>query len=80
MGRNDPQAVDVGQRPMAFMLRYIRRHAVAHAIVLVSVVLAVGCSIASQYSVKHLVDTLTAGQHGPVWTAFIIPVWRRSGG
>jgi ATP-binding cassette subfamily B protein len=54
------------------MLRYIRRHAVGHGIVLASVVLAVGCSIASQYSVKHLVDTLTAGQHGPVWSAFFL--------
>ncbi len=39
---------------------------------LCSVVLAVGCSVASQYSVKHLVDTLTAGEHGPVWTAFFL--------
>ena len=70
MGRTDPRPVDVSQRPVAFMLRYIRRHAAGHAVVLASVVLAVGCSIASQYSVKHLVDTLTAGRHGPVWTAF----------
>ena len=70
MGRNDPQPVDVSQRPVAFMLRYIRRHALGHGVVLASVVLAVGCSIASQYSVKHLVDTLTAGAHGPVWYAF----------
>jgi ATP-binding cassette subfamily B protein len=52
------------------MLRYVRRHAVGHTVVLVSVVLAVACSIGSQYSVKHLVDTLTAGAHGPVWVAF----------
>ena len=70
MGRNDPQPVDISQRPLAFMLRYIRRHATGHGVVLASVVLAVGCSIASQYSVKHLVDTLTAGAHGPVWAAF----------
>jgi ATP-binding cassette subfamily B protein len=54
------------------MAGYIRRHGVAHGVVLLSVVLAVGCSIASQYGVKHLVDTLTAGKHGPVWTAFYI--------
>ena len=70
MGRDDPQPVDVSQRPVAFILRYVRRHALGHAAVLVSVILAVGCSIASQYSVKHLVDTLTAGAHGPVWAAF----------
>ena len=72
MGRNDPQAVDISQRPLAFLMRYIRRHAIGHSVVLISVVLAVGASIASQYSVKHLVDTLTAGRHGPVWTAFLI--------
>ena len=72
MGETDPRPVDVSQRPISFMLRYIRRHPVGHAVVLASVVLAVGCSIASQYSVKHLVDTLTAGQHGPVWTAFAL--------
>ncbi len=72
MGRNDPQIIDISQRPSAFLMRYIRRHAVGHAVVLGSVILAVGCSIASQYSVKHLVDTLTAGRHGPVWTAFLL--------
>ena len=70
MGRDDPQPVDVSQRPVSFMLRYVRRHLIGHLVVLVSVILAVGCSIASQYSVKHLVDTLTAGAHGPVWAAF----------
>ena len=72
MGFDDPQPVDVSQRPLAFIGRYVRRHAVGHGIVLLSVVAAVGCSIGSQYSVKHLVDTLTAGAHGPVWTAFFL--------
>ena len=72
MGRDDPQPVDVSQRPIRFMASYIARHAVGHAVVLASVVLAVGCSIGSQYSVKHLVDTLTAGAHGPVWDSFFV--------
>ena len=68
---SEPDAGDaVQQRPIAFMVRYIRRHLIGHFVVLLSVVLAVGCSIGSQYSVKHLVDTLTAGAHGPVWVAF----------
>lgn len=54
------------------MGRYVRRHGISHAIVLMSVVLAVGCSIASQYAVKHLVDMLTAGAHPAVWNAFYI--------
>ena len=68
---SEPDTGDaVQQRPIAFMVRYIRRNLIGHFVVLLSVVLAVGCSIASQYSVKHLVDTLTAGAHGPVWVAF----------
>ena len=63
---------ELSQKPLAFMGRYVARHGVAHAIVLISVVLAVGCSIGSQYAVKHLVDTLTAGAHPAVWNAFFI--------
>ncbi len=62
----------MSQRPLAFMARYVRRHLPGHVVVLCSVMLAVGCSVASQYSVKHLVDMLTAGEHGPVWTAFFL--------
>ena len=72
MSVGDPKRFDISERPIAFMLRYVRRHLVGHVTVLISVILAVGCSIASQYSVKHLVDTLTAGAHGPVWTAFFL--------
>ena len=70
MRRDDQPGVDVSQKPVAFMVRYVARHAVSHTIVLASIVLAVACSIASQYSIKHLVDVLTAGRHGPVWVAF----------
>jgi ATP-binding cassette, subfamily B, bacterial len=52
------------------MLGYVRRHAIAHVVVLVSVVAAVAASVGSQYAIKHLVDTLTAGQHSAVWLAF----------
>ena len=72
MGSDDPQAVDTSKRPVAFIFGYIRRHGLEHGVVLLAVILAVGCSIASQYAVKHLVDTLTAGEHAAVWTAFIV--------
>ena len=72
MTPGDQQAIDISQRPIVFMAQYVRRHLVGHVVVLGSVVLAVGCSVASQYSVKHLVDTLTAGAHGPVWGAFFL--------
>ena len=41
-----------------FLGRYVRRRLPSHAVVLLSVVAAVGCAVASQYAVKHLVDVL----------------------
>src|ERR1700761_6715330 len=63
-------------RPLAFLFRYIRRHPLAHAIVLCSVFAAVGCALASQYAIKHLIDVLGEGRHhpGPLWGAFAILV------
>jgi ATP-binding cassette subfamily B protein len=48
---------------VGFLARYIRRRIASHSIVLVAVLAAVGCSVASQYAVKHLVDVL--GMHKP---------------
>jgi ATP-binding cassette subfamily B protein len=63
-------------RPLAFLSLYIRRHPLAHATVLASVFAAVGCALASQYAIKHLIDVLSAGRHhpGPLWSAFAILV------
>jgi ATP-binding cassette, subfamily B, bacterial len=57
-------------RPVAFMLGYARRHFLAHAVMLISVIVAVGASVGSQYAVKNLVDTLT--NQGSVWVAFAV--------
>jgi len=58
-------------RPVAFVLRYVRRRWVAHASILAAVLGAVGCSISTQYGVKFLVDTLSAGPTaGGIWLAF----------
>jgi ATP-binding cassette, subfamily B, bacterial len=46
-----------------FLARYVRRRFFSHLVVLVAVLAAVGCSIGSQYAVKHLVDVL--GTHLP---------------
>jgi ATP-binding cassette subfamily B protein len=64
------------RRPLAFLFSYIRRHPLAHAIVLSSVFAAVGCALASQYAIKHLIDVLAGGRHhpGPLWSAFAILV------
>ena len=62
-------------RPVAFLLRYVRRRPLAHTAILVAVLGAVGCSVSTQYAVKFLVDTLAAGtSHPGIWTAFIVLV------
>ena len=59
------------QRPLPFVLRYLRRRPVAHLLILFAVVAAVACSVGTQYGVKYLVDSLSAGpQTGDVWLAF----------
>ncbi|WP_459615459.1 ABC transporter ATP-binding protein [Bordetella sp. 2513F-2] len=87
---HNARLADYAHRPLAFVLRYIRRHPVAHAVVLGSVLAAVGCALASQYAIKNLIDVLAGGreQLGPVWAAFAILValiaadnlWWRVGG
>jgi ATP-binding cassette subfamily B protein len=66
---NDNKA-EVGGRPFAFILSYVRRHPLAHAVVIGSVVAAVGFATASQYAVKHMVDVLSSHDVGGVWLAF----------
>ncbi|MBS0220242.1 MAG: ABC transporter ATP-binding protein [Proteobacteria bacterium] len=62
-------------RPVAFLLRYVRRRPLAHSAILVAVLGAVGCSVSTQYAVKSLVDTLAAGvSHPGIWIAFAILV------
>jgi hypothetical protein len=48
-------------RPLPFMLRYLRQRLASHVIILASVVAAVACSVGTQYGVKYLVDGLSAG-------------------
>ncbi len=63
-------------RPFAFIFRYVRRRPISHGVILIAVLAAVGCSVTTQYGVKHLVDTLAAGPtaaHG-VWLAFLLLV------
>jgi ATP-binding cassette subfamily B protein len=63
-------------RPIAFFVRYVRHHRVAHAVILSSVGLAVLCSVVTQYGVKFLVDTLSHPVPNPAgaWLAFGILV------
>jgi ATP-binding cassette, subfamily B, bacterial len=60
------------RRPFPFVLRYLRQRRAAHVIIVSAVVAAVACSVGTQYGVKNLVDSLTAGQShaSSVWLAF----------
>ena len=60
-------------RPLPFVLRYLRLRLAAHVVILSAVIAAVACSVGTQYGVKYLVDGLSAGtaRAGGVWLAFI---------
>ena len=60
------------RRPFPFVLRYLRRRRAAHVVIVSAVVAAVACSVGTQYGVKNLVDSLTAGSShaNGVWLAF----------
>src|ERR1700760_4901027 len=64
------------RRPFSFVLRYLRQRPVAHSVILTAVIGAVACSVGTQYGVKFLVDSLSAGPtHATrVWLAFIFLV------
>jgi len=59
-------------RPWAFCFRYVARRPIAHLVILVSVVTAVGFSVSTQYGVKALVDALTGDQKDKVWMALAL--------
>jgi ATP-binding cassette, subfamily B, bacterial len=61
---------DYAGRPLAFILRYVRQRPVAHAVILIAVLAAVGCSVGTQYGVKHLVDVLSNHNGAGIWLAF----------
>ncbi|MGZ9158104.1 MAG: ABC transporter ATP-binding protein [Nitrospira sp.] len=62
-------------RPFAFVLRYLRQRLASHVVILTAVVVAVACSVGTQYGVKFLVDGLAAGPtQGSVWLAFAVLV------
>jgi ATP-binding cassette, subfamily B, bacterial len=55
--------------PLRFMLGYVLRYPVGHAIVLGGVVGGVACSVGSQYAVASLVNVLAAADPAKVWSA-----------
>ncbi|UGV24256.1 ABC transporter ATP-binding protein [Rhodopseudomonas boonkerdii] len=60
-------------RPFAFVMRYIRKRALSHSIILAAILGAVACSVGTQYGIKNLVDGLSAGPSNAgtlIWWAF----------
>src|SRR5690349_8830270 len=63
------------RHPFLFIARYLRRRALSHAVIVTAVLAAVACSVATQYGVKFLVDTLAGGPQGDaIWLAFALLV------
>ncbi len=58
------------QSALRFILGAARRRLWSHIIVLLSVMVAVSCSIGSQYAVKFMVNVLSAHRVDEVWLAF----------
>ncbi|MFL6796350.1 MAG: ABC transporter ATP-binding protein [Xanthobacteraceae bacterium] len=63
-------------RPFAFIARYLAERPKSHAVIVFTVLAAVICSVAAQYGIKVLVDTLTGGvparDSGDAWLAFLM--------
>jgi hypothetical protein len=54
------------QLPLMFVARYVLSRPIAHLTILVAVLLAVACSVGTQYGVKSLVDTFSVAPSGDV--------------
>jgi ATP-binding cassette subfamily B protein len=62
-------------RPLAFLFAYIKAHPAGHLTVIGSVVVAVTCSVLSQYGLKNLIDIVSRGPAAAgnaIWVAFAI--------
>jgi ATP-binding cassette, subfamily B, bacterial len=59
-------------RPFGFIWRYIRRRPKAHLAILIAVLVAVGCSISTQYGLKILIDALSSATKASPWPAFLL--------
>ena len=62
-------------RPLAYLFYYIAKHPAGHLTVLISVLLAVGCSVSTQYGMKLLIDIVSSGLvagQDKVWGGFAL--------
>jgi ATP-binding cassette subfamily B protein len=73
--RNLPDLPALRGRPLAFLFSYVLRHPVGHLTILLSVIVAVTCSVSTQYGLKYLIDVVSTGQAAAgdkVWGAFAL--------
>jgi len=63
---------ELSHRPVAFLLGYLRRRSISHAVIFLAVLAAVACSVGAQYGIKFLVDTLASASAAAtsIWLAF----------
>lgn len=70
---NQPPIIRYHGKPLGFLLHYVFRHRLGHAVVLASVVAAVFCSVFTQYGLKSLIDVISQGREAGaerIWFAF----------
>jgi ATP-binding cassette subfamily B protein len=73
--RQQNRMPDLRGRPLTFLFGYIRRHPAGHVTVLLSVLVAVACSVSTQYGLKYLIDIVSLGREAAgarVWQAFAL--------
>ncbi|HET6609913.1 MAG TPA: ABC transporter ATP-binding protein [Rhodopila sp.] len=73
--RTQNRMPDLRGRPLSFLFGYIRRHPAGHVTVLLSVLVAVACSVSTQYGLKYLIDIVSLGRDAAgtqVWQAFAL--------
>ena len=65
--------VALRRRPLGFLFRFVGRRPLGHAVILLSVLLAVICAVSVQYGMKNLVDAVSGRTVlGGVWGAFMV--------
>ncbi len=75
LAAHQPQIIEYHGRPLAFLLHYVRRHALGHGVVLGAVVAAVFCAMFTQYAIKLLIDVVSRGPEAggsAIWSTFIL--------
>src|SRR5262245_54896624 len=61
-------------RPFRFLGRYLKQRWLPHTLIVATIVLAVLCSVGTQYPLNSLVGSLTFGVTHGVWLAFCLLV------